>query len=235
MSWFHPLMERYSVRVWLMKLPGVYVPQGDSAFLVESLRREGVPKGVRALDLCTGTGVVALAAAQLGAGRVHAVDVSLRATLAARCNARLHRLPVTVHRRDPLTLAPGPRFGVVTANPPYVPCPEGVEEGVRSARAWNAGGDGRAYLDVLCRRAPQLLTDDGVLWVVHSALAGPGRTLAMLAEAGLKAEIAARRSQPFGVVMHSRARWLEERGLIEPEQREEELVVIRAELVTGVV
>jgi release factor glutamine methyltransferase len=41
--------------------------------------------------------------------------------------------------------------------------------------------------------------------------------------------VGARRRQPFGPVMMARARDLEQDGLICPEQRYEELVVIRAE------
>jgi release factor glutamine methyltransferase len=48
-----------------------------------------------------------------------------------------------------------------------------------------------------------------------------------LRAAGFSSEVVARAVQPFGPVMRPRARWFEERGLIAPGQREEELVVIR--------
>lgn len=219
--------------MWLLRFPGVYAPQGDSELLVEALRQAAVPPGARALDLCTGTGLVAIAAARLGAARVHAVDVSRAAALAARCNARARRLPVAVRRRDPLVSrlpeAATARFDVVTANPPYVPAPESPRRGRGRARAWDAGEDGRAYLDPLCRRARELLTGEGVLLVVHSSLCGTDRTLGMLRQTGLKAAVSARHTQPFGPVLRERAAWLEDRGLIDPGQRHEELVVIRAE------
>lgn len=217
--------------VWLLRPPGVYAPQGDSELLLEALRRAAVPRGARMLDICTGTGVVALAGAGLGAGDVHAVDLSSRAAWAARWNARLRRLPVTVHRGDFLERAPG-RFDVVTANPPYVPAPD-VPRGRRSrkARSWDAGEDGRECLDRVCRTAPHLLADGGVLLLVQSAMCSPDRTLRMLREAGLKAAVTARGTQPFGPVLRRRATWLEDRALILPGEREEELVVVRADLV----
>ncbi|MGX9229474.1 methyltransferase [Streptomyces albus] len=107
-------------RVWLLRPPGVYAPQGDSELLLEALAEATVPRGARMLDVCTGTGVVALAGARLGAREVHAVDISARAALAAAWNARLRGLPVRAHRGDFLEHAAG-RFDVVTANPPYVP------------------------------------------------------------------------------------------------------------------
>ncbi|MGP3973605.1 HemK2/MTQ2 family protein methyltransferase [Streptomyces sp. 8N114] len=214
--------------MWLLRLPGVYAPQGDSELLLEALHDAAVPRGTRMLDVCTGTGVVALAGARLGAAEVHAVDVSARAALAAAWNARLRKLPVRAHRGDFLAHAAG-RFDIVTANPPYVPHAEPDRNAGRRARAWNAGRDGRRVLDRLCQAAPQLLAVHGVLLVVHSALCGPQRTLDMLHQGGLKAAVTARRIQPFGPLLRERAHWLEQRQLIAPGQRHEELVVIRAD------
>nr|WP_180218722.1 HemK2/MTQ2 family protein methyltransferase [Streptomyces albus] len=211
-----------------MRPPGVYAPQGDSELLLQALAGASVPRGARMLDVCTGTGVVALEGARLGAAEVHAVDVSARAAVAAAWNARLRGLPVRAHRGDFLERATG-RYDIVTANPPYVPCSGTGRRGGRRARAWDAGPDGRSHLDRLCEAAPRLLTDDGVLLLVHSALSGPARTLEMLERGGLKASVIARRTQPFGPVLRERARLLEERGLVAPGQRHEELVVIRAD------
>jgi release factor glutamine methyltransferase len=219
------------VTVLLLKPPGVYRPQGDSFLLREVLLAAPPPAGGRVLDLGTGTGMLALAAAGAGASRVWAVDSSYRAVLTARCNARLRGLRVRVARGDLRRRLPAGPFDVVTANPPYVPC-AGTGAGGR-ARAWDAGLDGRLYLDPLCRRAPALLAPGGRLLLVHSALCGLSRTLSLLEESGLDASVVARRRQPFGPVLGARADWLEERGLIEPGQRHEELVVIRAERVTG--
>ncbi|MBO8193178.1 methyltransferase [Streptomyces oryzae] len=243
----------------LLRPPGVYAPQGDTELLLEALAEAAVPRGARMLDVCTGTGVVALAGARLGAAQVHAVDISARAVLATAWNARLRKLPVRTHRGDLLTGdsptgdvsagdvsagdvptgevtardVPAPaagRFDIVTANPPYVPHAEPDGHGGRRARAWNAGRDGRKVLDRLCEAAPRLLTESGVLLVVHSALCGPQRTLDLLHQGGLKAAVTARRVQPFGPVLRKRAHWLEQQQLIAPGQRHEELVVIRADL-----
>lgn len=216
----------------LVKPPGVYAPQGDSFLLREALLRVSLPPGAEVLDVCTGTGLIACAAARLGAARVRAIDTSATAVAAARCNARLRRLPaVRVTRGDFRRIPPAGCFDVITANPPYVPCPGTAQGGTRRARAWDAGHDGRLYLDRLCRMAPELLAASGVLLLVQSALSGPPATLGQLRAAGLKASVVARRRQPFGPVLRDRAAWLEQRGVIAPGQREEELVVIRADRV----
>ena len=119
--------------------PGVYAPRSDTALLAEHL-----PPAERVLELCTGTGALALTAAARGARRVVAVDRSARAVLAARLNARLNGLDVEVRSGDLFgALRPGERFDLILANPPYLPAP-GV---ARPDHRWDAGTDGRAVLD----------------------------------------------------------------------------------------
>ena len=67
----------------LVVLPGVFPPKADSALLAEGLRLEGV-KNV--LDLGTGTGALAIWAAQRGVASVVAVDISDAAVRNAKRN-----------------------------------------------------------------------------------------------------------------------------------------------------
>ncbi len=69
--------------------------------------------GMRVLDLGTGSGVLAIAAAKLGA-RVLALDIDPTAVAAARANAAQNRVAIEV-RRGSLEIAPGP-FDLVVAN-----------------------------------------------------------------------------------------------------------------------
>ncbi|MFH9352191.1 HemK2/MTQ2 family protein methyltransferase [Kitasatospora sp. NPDC017646] len=211
----------------LIRPPGVYPPQGDTELLADCVRREPLDGSSRVLDLCTGTGAVALVAAHSGA-RVTAVDLSARAIVAAWCNARLHRRRIRLRHGDLLVPVVGRRFDLVTANPPYVPTRAGgLAPGRGAALAWDAGSDGRLVLDRICRTAPRVLAVGGVLLVVQSALADVPATLAALRRSGLRADVAARRRQPFGPVLTARAALFEQLGLIRPGEREEELVVVR--------
>lgn len=212
----------------LLRLPGVYLPEGDTEFLLDVVLGEGIPPGARVLDVGTGTGRLALAMAAGGAAHVTAVDVSSRAVLAARLNAKLRRLPVQVRFGDMFTPVADERYDIVLANPPYVPSP-GAPPTRSPARAWDGGPDGRALVDRVCREAPGVLAPRGTLWMVHSGLCGADVSVAALAEAGLDATVAATCHVPFGPVMRSRADWLLERGFIAPGQDMEELVVIRAQ------
>jgi release factor glutamine methyltransferase len=70
--------------VWLLRPPGVYRPQADTWLLAQALHDATIPYGARVLDLCTGTGALAVTAARAGAAHVTAVDISRRAAMAAR-------------------------------------------------------------------------------------------------------------------------------------------------------
>lgn len=211
----------------MIKPPSVYAPQGDTELLLECLAEEDIRPGTRSLDLCTGTGIIAIAAALRGADAT-AVDVSRAAVATARLNARLHDCRVRLFRGDLGEPVAGERFDLVTANPPYVPAENPEPPAHGPGRAWDAGPDGRLLLDRICRQAPLLLNPDGVLLLVHSSLSGVTATLDALERAGLDADVARRRTQPFGPVMTARADWFEDRGLVETGLRTEELVVIRA-------
>ncbi|WP_342665091.1 methyltransferase [Thermocrispum agreste] len=154
------------------------------------------------------------------------MDISARAIAAAWLNARRHRVRLRLRRGDIRTLH-GQQYDVILSNPPYVPSMRARVTG--AARAWDAGIDGRQVLDPLCRSAARLLRPGGFLLLVQSALSGPDLSVRMLREAGLQADIVERRTLPFGPVLRSRVTWLERRGLIEPGERVEELVMIRAE------
>lgn len=212
--------------MWLMRPPGVYAAQGDTALLIESLGRERLRPGCRVLDLGTGSGAVAVAAACWGAA-VTAVDVSRRALATTWVNGALQGRRISVRRGDLLQPVRSRRFEVVVSNPPYVP---GLSERlpVRGiSRAWDAGPTGRALLDRICDQVPAVLAPGGVLLLVHSSICGVAQTCAALSASGLKTEVVARVRQPFGPVMLARAAWFEDRGIIAPGQRHEDLVVIR--------
>ncbi|MBV9515976.1 MAG: 50S ribosomal protein L11 methyltransferase, partial [Mycobacteriaceae bacterium] len=66
---------------------GVYAPQSDSRLLVDAMRANLLLERRRVLDLCTGSGVLAVAAAQLGAAHVTAFDICPRAVRCCQANA----------------------------------------------------------------------------------------------------------------------------------------------------
>jgi len=212
----------------LVTLPGVFRPRPDTWMLARALRAEALGPGARVLDVCCGSGALAVVAALAGA-EATAVDVSRRAVLAARMNGRLNGVRVRALRGDLLEPVGGERFDAIVANPPYLPAAGDAPPSRGPARAWNAGRDGRALVDRLFAAAPAHLRPGGVLLVVHSALCGVEPSLGALRAAGLEASVAARHRGPLGPLLRARAPLLEARGVLAPGEREEDVVVVRAE------
>jgi len=112
-------------RLVLEVRPGVFVPRPETEVLVDVvLRSIALVDAPVVVDLCTGSGTVALAVADEHPGAtVFATDVSEEAVALARVNADRLGLPITVERGDlfePLPVELQGTVDVVCANPPYV-------------------------------------------------------------------------------------------------------------------
>lgn len=212
----------------LMRPPGVYPAQEDTSLLRTVLRQRGRVAGRSVLDVGSGTGALGIEAFRAGAASLTSIDLSRRSVLASWLNSRLHGVPATVRRGDLFAPVAPHRFDLVLANPPYMPAPGRRLPRHRMARCWDAGPDGRILLDRICAGAPSVLSEDGALLLVQSELADEQATLDRLEKAGLVPEVLARARIPFGPVLRARAAALRARGLLGPDQMEEELVVIEA-------
>jgi release factor glutamine methyltransferase len=213
---------------------GVYPPQEDSRLLVDTMHLSGLIPRRRVLDLCTGSGFVAIAAADMGCASVTAFDICPHAVRCSQGNAAVAGVAVDVREGSWIGALSCEPFEVVVSNPPYVPTPpeddtEAIATTAGPSWAWNAGPDGRLVLDPLCESTSNLLCRGGSLLLVQSALAGVRQSLDSLRATGLEAYVVASQRIPFGPVLSARANWLEETGRLRRGCREEELVVIRAD------
>ncbi len=232
-KWHHAQLALVAVapdkrsNVKLIRLPGVFPPHPETELLLSALAEHGGTPA-RALDLCTGTGVLALHLARLGAGDVTAVDLGRRAVLTAKLNARRHGIALRVLRGDLFAPVAGRRFDLITSNPPYVPAATADLPTHGPKRAFDAGLDGRALLDRICASARDHLTPGGRLLLTHSNVAGVEESCRRLELAGLDTQVLNTRTDAFGPVMRARAELFWERGLLEHGTYAEELVVIEA-------
>ena len=211
----------------LVVLPGVFRPLSDSRQLAHAACAQRLPRGASVLELCAGTGLAAIAAARCHGGRATTVDVSRRAQLNARLNGLLNGVPVRALRGDLLAPVGEEKFDLIVSNPPYVPAPDDELPRTGPRRAWDAGRDGRAFLDRICAEAPAHLRPGGVVLVVHSEIVDADATLGAFAAAGLRADVAARHHGPLGPLMRERAAILEARGMLAPGRREEDVLILR--------
>jgi HemK-related putative methylase len=107
----------------ILVTPGVANPKllRTGAFFAEQIDARPLAPGAAVLDMGTGSGVCALAAARR-ARRVVAVDLSPAAVHCARLNALLNRLEERIDVREGDLFAPvaGERFDLVLFNPPFL-------------------------------------------------------------------------------------------------------------------
>jgi release factor glutamine methyltransferase len=193
--------------------------------LVDAVRNATLPPRADVLDLCSGSGAVAVAAAKRGARSVTAVDVHRRSAWAIRLNARLNGVRVDARRGDLFEPVAGRRFDLITANPPYIPAPPDLAP-QRGDRAWNAGADGRAVIDRILERLPEHVAPGGTVLLVQSSVTGTRETLDALAHAGLEPAIVRRRRGPLGPILAGRVDYLIDQGLLRGPRLEEDLLVI---------
>ncbi len=101
----------------IIVLPHVYPGGIDSELTVDAIG-DVVDKSV--LDLCTGTGVVAVSAAMRGAARVVAVDLNPAAVKNARLNAQHFKLDqIEVREGSLFEPVKNEKFDIIAINPPY--------------------------------------------------------------------------------------------------------------------
>jgi release factor glutamine methyltransferase len=162
----------------------VLVPRPDTETLVDVAlaRTAHCSLSMRALDLCTGSGCVAITLArQRPTSRVHATDISDAALAVARENAlRLGAYNVSFSRGDLFTGLERLRGAcdIITANPPYIPSAEiaTLASDVKDFEprlALDGGADGLAIVRGIVRDAPAFLTEGGTLAVEVGAGEAP--------------------------------------------------------------
>jgi release factor glutamine methyltransferase len=151
--------------------PRVLVPRPDTETLVTVAleRTRDRSQSLRALDLCTGSGCVAITLArELPTSRIHATDLSPEALVVARDNAlRLGAYNVSFREGDLYAaVEAGQRFDLIVSNPPYVPAGD-VPHLMADVRefeprvALDGGADGLALVRRIVADAPRVLVPGG--------------------------------------------------------------------------
>jgi release factor glutamine methyltransferase len=141
--------------------------------------------GKRVVDIGTGTGILALAAARAGAAFVVAADINPNAALNAADNARANGLESRVNAvcSDLLAaLKPGPLFDVILSSPPK----HAGEPSNLADLGWHAGPKYR-YITALFDHARAHLAPGGLMYVMLSSDSDLDLLGTLVERAGFKA------------------------------------------------
>jgi release factor glutamine methyltransferase len=184
---FHGLVAERAKRVPLQHLtgfapfgpvmvevgPGVFIPRPETESLLEWALAQHFPQPPVVVDLCTGSGALALALAKRWPGaRLIAIDDSDDALAYARRNlagTEVELAQADVTARGLLAELDG-TVDLVVANPPYIPDGAELEPEVAQhdpAHALFGGPDGMVVIDAIVDLAARWLCDGGRCAVEH--------------------------------------------------------------------
>lgn len=172
-AWFYSLEFAVS--------PDVLIPRPDTETIVEQVirlaRMTPAWEAPEILDLCTGSGCIAIALAKnLPTARLTASDISPAALRMAESNIATHEVSARIRLIagdlfEPVAqMSPPVKFHAIVSNPPYIASEKIVELMPEVSRheprlALNGGTDGLAFYRRIAERAAEFLVPDGVLIV----------------------------------------------------------------------
>lgn len=154
----------------------VLIPRQDTETLVECVLEENRDKNSAILDVCTGSGCIAISLVKLGEYRsVTALDISKEALKVAEAN----RETILGEEKERLRLIksdmfeglePKEQFDVIVSNPPYIPSEviKGLEPEVRDHEprlALDGEEDGLKFYRILAERSMEYLKPGGRVYM----------------------------------------------------------------------
>lgn len=145
----------------------VLIPRFDTELLVEEVCRYS--RGKRVLDVCTGSGCIAVSVAVLGgAKKVDALDISAAALKLAEENAKRLQADVAFYESDLFAGIEG-KYDCIVSNPPYIESGE-IENlaaevaGFEPRLALDGGEDGLDFYRRIIGQAKKHLPAGGMLF-----------------------------------------------------------------------
>lgn len=149
------------------------IPRQDTETLVETVLSEQKKRDISVLDMCTGSGCIAISLKALGGyANVEAADISKEALKVAEANAEKllsAENQIQFHHSDMFSAFDGKKFDVIVSNPPYIPTAdiEELEPEVKDFEPMNAldgTADGLFFYRILAAECRAHLTENGCVY-----------------------------------------------------------------------
>ncbi|PWM51688.1 MAG: peptide chain release factor N(5)-glutamine methyltransferase [Bacillota bacterium] len=148
----------------------VLIPRPETELMTEQVLRTA-EQGDKVLDLCTGSGCIAIALAKKGAEKeltVTASDISADALALAQENAKRNGADIKFIESDLLEGVRG-KFNIIVCNPPYIKSGDiaGLQKEVQfePKGALDGGEDGLDFYRRLAKETPRHLVKGGTLFM----------------------------------------------------------------------
>ena len=152
--------------------PDVLIPRPETSELVDLITdRYGDTPDLNVLDLCTGSGCIAIALARsLPFSKVTGVDISDEALAVARDNGKELKVSVKWLKADVLNLSMTGTYDIIVSNPPYVLESERAEMEAHvldhepSLALFVSDDDPLRFYSAILGKAPRLLSESGRIY-----------------------------------------------------------------------
>ena len=145
----------------------VLIPRPETEILVENALKY-IDKKSTVLDLCTGSGAIAISIKKEKDAKVFAVDISQDALSLAIVNAKKNDADITFIQSDMFANLEGEKFDVIVSNPPYIKSEDikTLQKEVKDFEpilALDGGQDGYDFYRRIANEVKTYLNDNGVL------------------------------------------------------------------------
>ena len=160
--------EFYGLRFKVNK--SVLTPRPETELLVENVLKYLGNAPSKVLDLCTGSGAIAISIAKNSVAEVVGVDISDDALAVAKRNAEINDAPVKFRQSDMFSNVKFKKFDVIVSNPPYIktddiPLLAPEVRDFDPTIALDGGADGLYFYRRIADEAPNFLRAGGKLFL----------------------------------------------------------------------
>ena len=148
----------------------VLIPRSDTEVIVEEIINTYKNKKAKILDLCTGSGCIAVSLKKyIPSAEVYASDISVEALNVAKLNAKDNGTEIKFIESDMFKNIKEKDFDIIVSNPPYIKS-QVIEELSKEVQkepiiALDGGDDGLYFYKKIVKEGYQFLNNNGMIFL----------------------------------------------------------------------